>query len=82
MARKKKKQQTRTFVLNGTDHQLVVSKATAVNLSKNMIHLDQLDDGTWRLIYNSNMIPDFSLIQSIDIIRDEESQIIPSRIED
>ena len=61
----------RAIELTGTDIVLELSKATSVKTDTNMIHLDQLPDGTWRLIYNKNLIPDFSLIQALTIIREE-----------
>lgn len=61
----------RAIELIGTDQVLELSKVTAVKTQNNMIHLDQLEDGTWRLIYNGNMIPDFSLIESFKIIRED-----------
>lgn len=61
----------RAIKVNGTDLVLELSKATAVKTDKNMIHLDQLPDGTWRLIYNSNLIPDFSKVQNLEIVREE-----------
>ncbi len=61
----------RAIELVGTDIVLELSKATAVKTSNNMIHFDQLPDGTWRLIYNGNLIPDFSLITSLNIIRED-----------
>jgi len=63
----------RSIKLEGTDIELVLSKATAVRTSKNMIHLDELADGTWRLIYNGNMIPDFSKIKALTIVREDDS---------
>lgn len=61
----------RSIKLEGLDLTLVLSKATAVKTDKNMIHLDQLPDGTWRLIYNGNMIPDFSKLNSMIIVRED-----------
>lgn len=49
---------------------LILSKATSVKTTKNMIHFDELDDGTWRLIYNPNLIPDFSKVLSFEIERE------------
>lgn len=60
----------RAIEVTGTDHILVLSKATAVKTKQNMIHLDQLPDGTWRLIYNGDMIPDFSVVEGLKIIRE------------
>lgn len=62
----------RAIEVEGTDEVLTLSKATAVKTSKNMIHLDQLDDGTWRLIYNGNMIPDFTKVLGLKILRDDD----------
>ncbi len=61
----------RAIELVGTDQTLEVSKVTAVKTQNNMIHFDQLPDGTWRIIYNSNQIPDFSVIESFKIIRED-----------
>jgi len=61
----------RAIEVEGTDEILELSKVTAVKTSKQMIHLDQLDDGTWRLIYNGNQFPDFSEIKGFKIIRED-----------
>ena len=61
----------RSIKLDGLDQELVLSKATAIKTEKNMIHLDQLEDGSWRLIYNSKMIPDFTKLTSLTIIRED-----------
>lgn len=49
---------------------LEISKATTVKSSKDFIHLDKLNDGTWRLIWSENLIPDFSTVTSFDVIRE------------
>lgn len=61
----------RAIKVNGTDLVLELSKATAVKTEKNMIHFDQLEDGTWRLIYNSNLIPDFTKVENFEIVRED-----------
>lgn len=62
----------RAIRINGTDQVLELSKVAGVKLKdRGMIHFDQLDDGTWRLIYNTDMIPDFTKITSFEIIREE-----------
>lgn len=61
----------RAIELTGTDLVLELSKVTAVKTNTNMIHFDQLPDGTWRIIYNGNMIPDFSLISAFTVIRED-----------
>lgn len=61
----------RAIEIEGIDEVLELSKATAIKTDKNMIHLDQLDDGTWRLIYNGNLIPDFTEVKSLKILRED-----------
>ena len=57
--------------LNGLGVDLELSKVTAVKTKQRMIHLDELADGTWRLIYNGDHIPDFTKIESLQIIRED-----------
>lgn len=61
----------RAIGLQGTDIVLELSKVTAVKTKQRMIHLDELPDGTWRLIYNGDHIPDFTQVQSLRIIRED-----------
>ncbi|KKM88919.1 hypothetical protein LCGC14_1253830 [marine sediment metagenome] len=61
----------RAILIEGLDTELELSKATAVRTQKQMIHLDQLPDGTWRLIYNLDLIPDFTKVKSFKIIRED-----------
>lgn len=62
----------RAIKVEGTDLTLELSKVTAVKISQRMIHLDELPDGTWRLIYNGNHIPDFSIVTGLTIIREDD----------
>lgn len=51
---------------------LELSKAAAIKCgSVSLMHLDQLNDGTWRLIYNGEMIPDFTKVDGFKIIRED-----------
>lgn len=61
----------RAIKIKGTDQVLELSKVTAVRTDKHMMHFDQLSDGTWRLIYNSKMIPDFAEVEGFEIIRED-----------
>jgi len=62
----------RAIEIEGTDLVLELSKATAIKGTQGkMIHLDQLKDGTWRLIYNEDLIPDFTKVKSFKMIREE-----------
>ena len=64
----------RAIRLEGLGQELVLSKATALKTTKNMIHLDQLNDGTWRLVFNDNMIPDFSKLTAMVIVREDDPE--------
>lgn len=61
----------RAIEIEGIGEVLELSRATAIRTDKQMIHLDKMDDGTWRLIYNANLIPDFSEVKSLKIIRED-----------
>ena len=61
----------RTIILEGTDIELPLSKVTVVRTDKQMIHFDQLPDGTWRLIYNENTIPDITKVNGFMIHRED-----------
>lgn len=61
----------RSIKVNGTNLIFELSKATAVKTNKNMIHFDELPDKTWRLIYNGNLIPDFTKIINFEIVREK-----------
>lgn len=71
MTKRKTQQVRRAIAVDGTNLVLELSKATAIRTSKQMIHLDQLSDGTWRLIYNSTLIPDFTKVQALRIVRED-----------
>lgn len=60
---------SRKIVFNEGGRVLNISKATSLGLIrlKMVLHLDSLHDGTWRLTYNRDIFPDFSLVQAIDI---------------
>ena len=60
----------RAIQLVGTDLVLELSKVTAVRTNQRMIHLDELPDGTWRMIYNGEHIPDFTKISEFKIVRE------------
>ncbi len=54
---------------------LEISKAAAIKLDQaEMMHLDKLQDGTWRLLYNPKVIDErsFSQLNEIEIVREDE----------
>lgn len=61
----------RAIEIVGTDIILELSKVTAVRTKQRMLHLDELPDGTWRMIYNGEYIPDFTKIECFKIVRED-----------
>ena len=61
----------RAVELVGVGIELELSKVTSVRTRQRMIHFDELPDGTWRLIYNGEMIEDFTKIEALKIIRED-----------
>jgi hypothetical protein len=55
----------RAIELEGAGATLELSKVTTVSVKARMIHLDELPDGTWRLTYNRNMLPDFEPVSAL-----------------
>lgn len=65
----------RAIELTGTGQApLELSKVTTLKTSQQMIHLDRLPDGTWRLIYSGDTIPDITKLQALTIIREDNEQ--------
>lgn len=64
----------RAIELEGLGITLEISTATPIKQQKGnpMIHLDQLNDGTWRLIYSEKLIEDFSKVKSLKVIREDD----------
>lgn len=61
----------RFLKINGTDQLLELSKVVSVDIEKKMINIEQLPNGTWRLIYTKNLIEDFTKVQNFEIIRED-----------
>ena len=56
---------------DGTDPvDLELVAAAAIKTEQQCIHIDQMKDGKFRLIYNSNLIPDFTKVKDLEIIRE------------
>lgn len=64
----------RSIILESNDgkviRELELSKVTTVRTHSQMFYLDKLSDGTWRLIYNEELIPDITRLSALRIVRD------------
>ena len=66
------KKKVRRAIRMGADlPDLELTKVTCIKKSrKQFIHLDQLHDGTWRLVYTETTIPDITRIDAFEIVRE------------
>lgn len=61
----------RSIRINGIDKEIELGTVVSIKSSQNMIYLEEMKNGKWRLLYNENMIPDFSKVKSLEIIRED-----------
>lgn len=61
----------RALAIEGLDIELELSKVTAIDVTKKMLEIQELPDGTFRLIYSKSLIPDIQKVQGIRIIRED-----------
>lgn len=63
---------TKRFIkIAGIDKLLELSKVVSVDIEKKMINIEELPNGTWRLIYTKSLIDDFSKVEGFEIIRED-----------
>ena len=61
----------RALYIRGIDETLELSKVTCIKTKgPSMVHLDQLTDGTWRLIYHERIGGNLGNVSGIDVIRE------------
>lgn len=56
---------------DGKYFDLELSKAVSIKTEKPTINLEQLKDGSYRLIYTECLIDDFSKVNNLEIIRED-----------
>lgn len=71
MAKKVQAKRTmRLHKMDGTFIDLNITRAASVDTKHSMINLDKLEDGTWRLIWDKNLMEEFSEFKNLEMIRD------------
>ena len=62
----------RSVLIDGIGKELELAIATKVHLEGvgQFIHLDQLKDGKWRLVWTSGVVDDWSEVLSLKMVRD------------
>jgi plasmid rolling circle replication initiator protein Rep len=56
---------------DGTYKDLELSKAVTVKTKNEMLNLEKLPDGTWRMIWNESLIEDFTKVVNFEVVREE-----------
>jgi len=60
----------RYLKFNGIDKEIEISKYTVIKNSRfKSLHIDELDDGTFRLIVGEGLVDDLSKVESMEIVR-------------
>jgi len=61
----------RSIILEGLGTELELSKVTAVDIDKQVIYLEQMKDGKWRLTYTKSLIPDITQLEGLRLKRED-----------
>lgn len=61
----------RSIEIEGIGKILELSKVVEIDTKIEMINLEKLGDGTWRLIYSKSVIPDIQKVEGFKIIRED-----------
>jgi len=72
---KKNKETKRTLKINlleGDPIELEIGKIVELKTSQPAIYIEKMKDGKFRLTYDVSIIPDFSNVQNIEVIRVNE----------
>lgn len=64
------KRAIRINLKDGSFLDLELSRAVSVKTKNEMLNLEKLADGTWRMIWNESLIPDFTQVVNFEVIRE------------
>lgn len=73
MSKRKRQQVKRSVLIEGLGDVLDIAVATKVNLrdkGDQFIHLDQMKDGRWRLVWTDGVVHDWSEVVSLKMLRE------------
>ena len=59
----------RSIEIEGIGKTLELSKVVEIDTRIEMINIEKLSDGTWRLIYSKSLIPDIKAVEGFKIVR-------------
>ena len=61
----------RSIEIEGIGKTLELSKVVEIDTRIEMINIEKLGDGTWRLIYSKSLIPDIEKVEGFKIVRED-----------
>lgn len=56
---------------DGSFKDLELSRAVSVKTKNEMLNFEKMTDGTWRMIWNESLIPDFTQVVNFEVIRED-----------
>ena len=65
------KRMIRINLKDGSFVDLELSRAVSVKTQNEMLNLEKLPNGTWRMIWNESLIPDFTQVVNLEVIRED-----------
>lgn len=65
------KRAMRINFVDGTFIDLEIEKAESVDTKSSMINLDKMKNGKWRLIWDANLFPEFTVVKNLEMIRED-----------
>lgn len=65
------KRAVRINFVDGTFIDLEIEKAASVDTKSSMINLDKMKNGKWRLIWDANLFPEFTVVKNLEMIRED-----------
>lgn len=65
------KRAMRINFIDGTFVDLEIEKAASVDTKSSMINLDKMKNGKWRLIWDANLFPEFTIVKNLEMIRED-----------
>lgn len=75
MAKKVQAKRTmRLHKMDGTFIDLEITRAASVDTKQSMINLDKLADGTWRLVWDKNLMEEFTEFKSLEMVREDVAE--------
>lgn len=67
----KENKMRRALKLEGIGTEFELSKVVQIDTKVDMINIEKLKDGTFRMIYSKSLIPDITQLTAITVIRED-----------